>query len=117
LDVLLVDGEPVAPIEVASSYSARSKGLLGRAGIAGALLIRPGSSVHTFGMRFPIDVAYCDRDLVVLATVTMARHRLGRVRLRARSVLEAEAGNFGRWHLVPGSRLAIHPGGTAEAAT
>jgi uncharacterized membrane protein (UPF0127 family) len=109
LDVLVVDGRPVAPIEVASSYAARSKGLLGRSGIEGALLIRPGSSVHTFGMRFGIDVAFCDRDLVVQATVTMARHRVGRPRLRTRSILEAEAGAFDRWQLVPGSRLTIAP--------
>ena len=37
-------------------------GLLGRDGIEGALLLRPARSVHTLGMRFAIDVAFCDAD-------------------------------------------------------
>ena len=28
-------------------------------------------SVHTFGMRFPIDVAFCDRDMVVVGVTTL----------------------------------------------
>ena len=106
----LVRGDDVlAPAEVAASFAARSRGLLGRDGIEGVLLLRPAMSVHTLGMRFDLDVAYCDPDLVVLATTTMARHRLGRPRLRARSVLEAEAGAFERWGLRPGDRLELRP--------
>lgn len=104
---LLRDGEVVAAVEVADTRRARRKGLLGRDGIDGALLLRPARSVHTFGMRFPIDVAFCDRELVVVAVCAMARHRLGRPRLRAHSVLEAERGAFERWNLRPGDRLEI----------
>jgi uncharacterized membrane protein (UPF0127 family) len=81
--------------------------LLGRDQLDGALLLRPASSVHTIGMRFPIDVAFCDRQLVVLDVVTLAQHRVARPRLRARSVLEAPAGAFARWGLVRGSQLGI----------
>lgn len=104
---LLRDGEVLAALEVVESLAARSRGLLGRDGIEGALLIKPARSVHTIGMRFPIDVAFCDRDMTVIATVTMARYRAGRPRLRARCVLEAEAGAFERWTLRPGDRLEI----------
>ena len=104
---LLRDGEVIAALEVADTRRSRRKGLLGRDGIDGALLLRPARSVHTFGMRFPIDVAFCDRDLVVLAVSAMGRHRLGRPRLRAHSVLEAEQGAFERWGLRPGDRLEI----------
>ena len=104
---LLVDGREVGPLEVASTPVARARGLLGRDGIRGALLLPGVGSVHTVGMRFPIDVAFCDRNLVVRATVTMARFRLSRPRLAARSVVEAEAGAFARWQLVPGCRLEI----------
>ncbi len=104
----LVRGDEVlAALEVATSMAARSRGLLGRDGIDGALLLRPAMSVHTLGMRFTIDVAYCDADLVVLATTRMARRRLGRPRLRARSIIEAEAGAFERWHLRPGDHLQV----------
>jgi uncharacterized membrane protein (UPF0127 family) len=106
----LVRGDEVlAGLEVATSVAARSRGLLGRDGIVGALLLRPAMSVHTLGMRFDLDVAYCDADLVVLATTRMARRRLGRPRLRARSVIEAEAGAFERWRLRPGDHLQVRP--------
>lgn len=104
---LLRDGEVLAVLEVVGSFSARSRGLLGRDALEGAMLIKPARSVHTIGMRFPIDVAFCDRDMVVIATVTMARYRVGRPRLRARCILEAEAGAFERWSLRPGDQLEI----------
>ncbi|WP_161164592.1 DUF192 domain-containing protein, partial [Streptomyces sp. SID5910] len=91
------DGRAVVPLEVAASYRARTRGLLGRDGIDGALLLTPAGSVHTFGMRFPIDVAYLDRRLTVIAVRTMPPGRLGLPRLRARHVLEAEAGAMAGW--------------------
>ncbi|MFH8254592.1 DUF192 domain-containing protein [Streptomyces roseolus] len=94
-------------LEVAASYRARRRGLLGRDGIAGAMLLTPANSVHTLGMRFPIDVAYLDRRLRVLAVVTMRPGRLGLPRPRARHVLEAEAGAMARWGVRPGTRLTL----------
>jgi hypothetical protein len=104
---LLREGEVLASLEVARSRRDRMQGLLGRDGIEGALLIEPARSVHTVGMRFPVDVAFLDADLHVLKVVRMARHRVARPVLRARSVLEAEAGAFGRWELRPGDRLEV----------
>ncbi len=109
MPTLTCAGRPVARLEVAESLRARSRGLLGRDGIEGAILLQPARSVHTFGMRFPIDVAFCDRNLTVLAVVTMPRNRLGPIRLRAHSVIEAEAGAFARWGIGPRSRLASLP--------
>lgn len=106
---LMVDGRDVAPLEVAEGFRARGRGLLGRNGIDGALLLDPAGSVHTFGMRFTIDVALCDPALRVLATRTLLRSRVTRPRRRARAVLEAEAGAFDRWCLRPGSQLSIKP--------
>ena len=99
--------EVLAPLEVADTAVKRARGLLGRDGLAGALLLRPCSSVHTFRMRFALDIAYLDKHLVVLDTVQMPPGRLGRPRLSARSVLEAEAGSFERWGLRPGDHLGI----------
>jgi uncharacterized membrane protein (UPF0127 family) len=70
---LLRDGDVLAAVEVADSFGARLRGLLGRDGVEGALVLQPARSVHTIGMRFPIDVAFCDRDLRVVATCTMRR--------------------------------------------
>lgn len=95
------------PLEIAASYRARTRGLLGRDGIDGALLLTPAGSVHTFRMRFAIDVAYLDRNLKVLAVRTMKPGRLGMPRIRSRHVLEAAAGTMERWRLRPGARVEI----------
>lgn len=104
---LLRDDEVLATLEIADSFESRLKGLLGRDGVEGALLLRPAKSVHTLGMRFPIDVAYCDKDLTVMDVVSMRCHRIGRPRLRAHCVIEAQAGAFERWRLRPGDKLEI----------
>lgn len=104
---LVRDGEVLATLEVADSARGRARGLLGRNGIEGALLLRPARSVHTVGMRFPIDVAFVDGDLVVLATVTMRPGRVGVPRRRARAVIEAEAGAFSTWNLQVGDQLEL----------
>lgn len=104
---LLRDGEVLASLELCDSRRSRARGLLGRNGVDGALLLRPAASVHTLGMRFAIDVAYCDRGLRVLRTVTMDRNRIGRPGWRARAVIEAEAGAFARWNVQPGQQLEV----------
>ncbi|MEU4177695.1 DUF192 domain-containing protein [Streptomyces sp. NPDC026589] len=107
-------GAREVPLRIAASYRARSKGLLGRDGIAGAMMLTPCGSVHTFRMRFPIDVAYLDRKFTVLAVRTMRPGRLGLPRLRARHVVEAEAGAMERWGVRPGVR--VEPRATAHAS-
>ncbi|MFN2607483.1 MAG: DUF192 domain-containing protein [Acidimicrobiales bacterium] len=117
---LLRDDTVLAALEVAESFRARSKGLLGRDGIDGALLLRPARQVHSFGMRFPIDVAFCGRPgqgdgeagpgtLVVRRMVVMPPGRITRPSVRCRCILEAEAGAFARWGLAVGDRLEISP--------
>jgi uncharacterized membrane protein (UPF0127 family) len=104
---LVRDGEVLATLEVATSARARGKGLLGRDRVEGAILLQPARSVHTLGMRFPIDVAFVDKDMVVLRTLTMQRWRLGRPVRRAAAVIEAEAGAFASWNLRPGDALEV----------
>ncbi|MEU9063182.1 DUF192 domain-containing protein [Streptomyces sp. NPDC048430] len=100
-------GAREVPLRVAASYRARTRGLLGVDGVDGALLITPCGGVHTFRMRFTIDVAYLDRKFGVLAVRTMKPGRLGLPRLRARHVVEAEAGAMERWGLRPGARVRV----------
>ena len=97
----------LASLEVADTRAARRRGLLGRDGIDGALLLRPARSVHSIGMRFPLDVAWCDRDLHVVRVARLAPHRMTRSVLRAAAVLEAEAGSFARWNLTVGDQLEL----------
>ncbi|MEV5885589.1 DUF192 domain-containing protein [Streptomyces sp. NPDC052020] len=98
------------PLEIAASYRARTRGLLGRDAVDGAMLLTPAAGVHTFRMRFPIDVAYLDRHLTVLAVRTMRPGRLGLPRVGARHVLEAGAGAMARWGLRAGGRVTVVPG-------
>lgn len=104
---LVRDGDVLASLETADSIASRLRGLLGRDSIDGAFLIKPAMSVHTLGMRFAIDVAYCDGTLTVIDTVTMRPNRVGVLRPRARCVIEARAGAFERWHLRAGDKLEI----------
>lgn len=103
-------GEVPVPLEIASSYRARTKGLLGRDSVDGAMLLTPASGVHTFRMRIPIDVAYLDRELNVIAVRTMKPGRLGLPRLRSRHVLEAAAGVMAAWGVVAGARVTVEAG-------
>jgi len=104
---LVRDGEVLASLEVATSWRDRRKGLMGRDGFDGALLLRPCASVHTAGMHFDIDVAFCDDDLKVVETVRMRRWRVGRPRPGARSVLEAQAGAEAPALEGPGDQLEV----------
>ncbi len=97
----------LATVDIADSWLARTRGVLGRDDLDGALWLTPARSVHTFGVGFELDVAFCDGDLRVVDMVTMARHRLGRPRLRARSVIEARAGSFARWGVSVGDQLEV----------
>jgi uncharacterized membrane protein (UPF0127 family) len=108
---LVVGGEAGVrvPLEIAASYRARTRGLLGRDSVDGAMLLSPAGGVHTFRMRIPIDVAYLDRHLTVIAVRTMPPGRLGLPRLRSRHVLEAGAGVMAGWGLTAGVTVAIEP--------
>jgi len=102
------DGTVVcARCEVARSPVARTKGLLGRDGLApgeGMLFPRTGS-IHMFFMRFPIDAVFCDRDLRVLEIVRgLKPWRTASVR-RARAVVELPVG--GAAGIEPGDRLML----------
>ena len=104
---ILRDGDVLAAAEVMDTWSGRAKGLLGRDGYDGAMVLPGVRSVHTVGMRFAIDVAFCDRDLLVLDVARVPPLRMTLPRRRGRTVIEAEAGAFARWGLRPGDRLEL----------
>ena len=97
----------LASAEVPATRRERRRGLLGRESIEGALVIDPCRWIHTIGMKFPIDVAYLDPDGIVVKTIQMQRFRMGIPVWNARSVIEAEAGAFGRWGLRVGDQIEI----------
>ena len=105
--LILSSGMRVA-LEIAETRGSRRRGLLGRTSVdGGALLLVPCRSVHTFRMRFTIDVAHLSRANEVLRMRTMVPNRLGPVVMRGQSVLEADGGAFASWGLRVGDRVTV----------
>jgi hypothetical protein len=104
---LLRDGDVLAAAEVAAGAVERTRGLLGQTGYQGAMVLPRTRSVHTFGMRFAVDVAICDKDMVVIGVTRLRPWRISVPRRGGRSVVEAQAGAFERWGLKPGDKLEL----------
>ena len=100
-----------ADCRVAERPFARMLGLMGRASLpAGAgVLFRPARDVHTWFMRFPIDVVFLDADGVVVDVLPSLRPWRAAVRRGSRSILELAAGECERAGVKPGDRLAVEP--------
>ena len=58
------------------------EGCSGATGYEGALVLPRTRSVHTVGMRFPIDVAFCDKDMVVVGVTRLPPWRISLPRRR-----------------------------------
>lgn len=79
----------------ARTWLTRAKGLLGRdrLGEGEALVIYPCQSVHSFFMRFSIDVLFLNKDLQVIGIKPEMRpFRLSRHMWKARYVVEVLGG-------------------------
>ncbi len=96
-------------LEVADNAYTRRKGLLGRDGLSegGGLWIFPCESVHTFRMRFAIDLVYLDRNYVVKKV--RSRVPPGRMSacFTAQSILELPAGTVEETGTRAGDRISI----------
>lgn len=82
-------------VQIAQNIFHRLKGLIGRDTLefGEALWIKPCNSIHTFLMRFPIDVIFLNKNNKVIAMKENVHpNRLTRLYLRAVSVLELPAG-------------------------
>jgi uncharacterized membrane protein (UPF0127 family) len=103
---------------VAQRPFARMKGLLGSPELPAGdgLLLLPAPSVHTWFMRFPIDVVFLDWDLTVMDVVEGLKPWRAAGRRRARAVLELAPGEARRRNIRRGDRLKLvdeEPGGPA----
>jgi len=114
----LLELETGIRLRLAHTWRARLLGLSGMRGMDpdDALVLPHCTSVHTFGMRFPIDVVFVDRDWLPI----YIEHEVGPRRVLhsrfARSVIEVVAGEAGR--LADGLRLqrALADGTSARTA-
>ena len=98
-------------LEPAFDSPSRNRGLLGRDSLApsSVLVLAPCNSIHTFFMRFPIDVAFVAKD----GRVLKIRHGVRPWRIawcvRAFCVLEFAAGTLALGETTLGDRLLLHP--------
>jgi hypothetical protein len=83
------------------------RGLLGRKGLdrGHGMLFRPAGSIHTMFMRFPLDVVFCDRNLVVVGVERDLQPWRTAGRKGAKVVIELPAG--GADGVEPGDRLFL----------
>lgn len=106
-------------LEAAHTGAKRRKGLLGREGLAAGegLWIAPCESVHTFFMRFPIDLVYLDRDKKIKKTRSAVRPWRLSACLSAHSILELPAGTIEKTQSERGDSLEIGPAAQGEDAS
>ncbi len=96
-------------LELTADSESRRRGLLGRTSLAedGAMIIAPCNAIHTFFMRFTIDVVFANRDgLVVKLRPNLAPWRIG-IGLGAFAAVELAAGSINRCEIECGDRLKI----------
>jgi uncharacterized protein len=99
---------------VADTTFRRLRGLLGRRELSpgDGIVLRPGWSIHTAFMFFPIDVAFVDADQVVVKVVRNLQPFRASICRGARDVVELAAGEAERRGLKPGDRLTWAARGT-----
>jgi len=81
-------------LEIPETHAERTRGLLGRDSLdaAHALVLARCRSVHTVGMRFPIDVVAFDRAWAVVHIRTLPPGRVAWPRGGTRHIVETGAG-------------------------
>jgi uncharacterized protein len=102
-------------LSVAGTHWSRLRGLMGMAsaafGAGDGLWITPSHGVHTFAMRFPIDVLYLDsRQVVLHAERSLKPWRVAPVRMSATSVLELPSNTLESTGTMVGDQIEIVTG-------
>lgn len=97
-------------IEEARSPWSRMKGLIGKKDfpLKKALWISPCTSIHTFFMKFPIDVIFVDKKLIITSmayAVLPSRFALGG--WSAHSVFEFKANQLKNYNIKKGDELYV----------
>lgn len=99
--------------KVTNTFFSRLIGLLGKKGIPEdkGLLLYPVSSIHTYGMQFPIDVIFLDKEKTVLEIVRNMQPGNNKKVSNAYYVIEVKAGRLRECRLQVGYKLEFKEGG------
>ncbi|MSO59305.1 MAG: DUF192 domain-containing protein [Ilumatobacteraceae bacterium] len=104
---LVSDARVLASAKLASSRTARRRGLIGVCNIDEALVLQPCRWIHTFGVLHTLDVAYLDKQGVVLRIEHISPKRVGAPVWSAVTVIEAASGSMERWSLKIGDLVEV----------
>jgi uncharacterized membrane protein (UPF0127 family) len=98
-------------VETAFDSRTRRQGLLGRSELrpGTALVLAPCNAVHTFRMRFPIDVVFVARDGRVTKIVQRLAAWRATASFSAFATIELRAGAIDGLDLGVGDRLVVGP--------
>ena len=97
-------------LAVADSFFTRLKGLLGKKELphGEGLWIKHCKSIHTFGMRFPIDVVFLDKEyLIVGLAKALKPNRIPHLYSSTSSVIELPAGTIDETRSCIGNEVVI----------
>ena len=110
--LLRQDGSPVCErCLLAETPLTRLKGLLGRRGLeqGEGLLLRPAASIHTFFMRFAIDVAFAARDGRIVKVCSAVPARRLCIAWRGFAAIELAAGSLSAAGVTVGDFVCVNP--------
>ncbi|MDE1182023.1 DUF192 domain-containing protein [Paraburkholderia sp.] len=108
-NLIVQDCDTGIKVSITETARERMRGLLGRDRLLSseALLLRPCRSIHTFGMRFAIDVIFLDRHNRIVAIHHDISKRRMLLSLRATQTLEMTAGSARQLRMVVGEQLVL----------
>jgi hypothetical protein len=104
---LLRDGEVVCALETAETPAEQRRILREWTGCEGALHVEGVRSLHTAGMKFPLDVAFLSRDRTVLRVAHLKPWRLALGGRGTQSAVALGEGSLERWGLRVGDQLEM----------
>lgn len=95
---------------MANNFYKRFKGLLGKTGLeeGEGLIIKPCNSIHTIGMKFPIDVLFLDKyNTVIHVMENIPAGKLSPIVKNSKYVIETRAGELASKGVETGDRLEV----------
>ena len=100
----------VQKAQIASSLGQRLKGLLGKKSLLvnEGLILKPCASIHTFFMRFPIDVLFLDKNMHIIKLIqNMPPGRFSSTVWGSKMTIELPAGKLSQTNTQVGDIIEI----------
>lgn len=94
-------------IQIATSLSAKTFGVMGWKSFDGknGLLLTNTNSIHTFFVRFPLDLIFLDSGMTILRLVNLKPFRVSPIVWKAKHVLEMPTGSITKYSLKAGDKI------------